>query len=152
MTRKLGHDKVLVIAGDRGNVCTKPCEDQGAVIRTDGKMGDDFAIMLYAKRLVLSRSTIMRAVMFLSPVQKIWYLFGSNRLIDVGADEISLRIWPDVGPHYVCIASKQLEKEYVSNWRPELVPLLLTLNCTWYMDTGILIKSGTDTLLFPWLG
>jgi hypothetical protein len=150
MQRNLGHNNVLLIAGDRGNVCTQPCEAQGAVVRVGRKMSEDFAIMLFAKRLVLSRSTVMRAVMFLSPVTKIWYSFGSSKMPDAGKDGTALSIWPCLGPHYICIPSQEVENVLAFRWGASKVPLLLKEKCRWYLDSGILINSGTDTLKFPW--
>jgi hypothetical protein len=152
MQRKIGHDNVLVIAKDARNVCTDLCRKKGAILHLGDSIEKDFSIMLHAKRLVTSRSTLMRAVMYLSPVAKIWYYFGSSALIDCGMDEWPLHLWPVFGPRQVCIPSREFEKHVVLEWSINKAPLLIKEKCTWYLDTGILNESVRDTIKKVWNG
>jgi hypothetical protein len=150
MERNLGHDQVMVIAHDKANVCTERCADKGAILHLGGDLATDFALMLYSKRFVTSRSTLMRAVMYLSPVPKIWYYFGSSSLIDCGLDDWPWHIWSVFGPHQVCIASREFEDTVIMDWNWKKAELLKNEKCEWYLDTALLNESKRDTIRYSW--
>jgi hypothetical protein len=149
--RDLGHDSVLAVGKDDLHVCTKMCGEMGAKFQFGASLAADFAVMLYAKRLMMSRSTIMRAVMYLSPVWKVWYYFGSAELIDCGLDDWPWHLWSVFGPHQVCIPSRDFEINVVMNWTRHKSPYLLKETCKWYMDTTLMTESGRDTIRKVWV-
>jgi hypothetical protein len=69
----------------------------------------DFGTLLWAERLVLSKSTLVRAAMYLSPVAKTWYNFGGLDVIDWGCGPVWHSIQP-LGPHWHSIPSRRYQK------------------------------------------
>jgi hypothetical protein len=130
MERDKGHDKVQIIAPDSLNYCLKPCIRKGAIFKKQS-LSMDFATMLWAKRLVLSRSTLMRAVMYLSPVEKTWYVFGRMETRDVGMDFLNGQLWPILGGYEYCVPSIEYEENVLFKWDTTKYERVLTDTCTW---------------------
>jgi hypothetical protein len=130
MERDKGHDNVLVVSEDSANPCLQLCLDRGAVFHPHTPWRDDLAILLWAERLVLSRSTFMRLAMYLSPVRKTWYHFGGLDIVDAGCGPVWYYLQP-LGPHWHCIPSADYQKEVILDWNVNKTSRLLRDNCTW---------------------
>jgi hypothetical protein len=132
--RAKGSDRVIIVSYDRRNWCIPVCEKKGAV-HVRGSLAMDFSTLVHAKRMVLSRSTFSRAAMYLSPVEKIWYNFGSMGLLDVSLDDRNHHIWTALGPHDYCAGDYGFEKYVVLRWRPDVYHKVLTDKCAWHHYT-----------------
>jgi hypothetical protein len=130
MARDREHDRVVIVAEDSANPCLQLCLDQGAVWNP-ATLADDLAHMLWASRFVLSRSTLMFAVMYLSPVKKHWYLYGGLNIKDPSLDPV-WHVYAPIGPHWNCLPSAETQIDLIRDWRPWKFRRLLTENCTWF--------------------
>jgi hypothetical protein len=133
MDKDKGHDNVRVIAKDDWNRCMGPVIAKGAVHRKQN-LSQDFSDMIWATRLAVSRSAFMRAVMYLSMVEKIWYRFGRTDMIDPGLDDYGHHIWPVIGPHEYCEPSRDYENSIMMNWAASKYDEVLKHNCTWKFE------------------
>jgi hypothetical protein len=127
------HDKVLLMAEDMSNPCIQVCLDRGAVMSPLSSIENDFAVLLWSRKLVLSRSTLMRPAMYWSPYQKEAYMFGGLNLMDVGWDDVGWNIWRPFGRHWHCKPPGEFVSSVMFNWTkdPAKMGRLLTTNCTW---------------------
>jgi hypothetical protein len=130
-----GHDKVLIVWEDMLNPCVRVCMEKGAVRGRRSSYIHDFSILLWSKRLVLSRSTFSRAAMYLSPHKRIWYVFGGLDPTDPGRGT-GWHVWRPLGEHWHCEPSKEFQIEVMENWGKSNIPRLLTDRCNWFRAFG----------------
>jgi hypothetical protein len=105
MERDRGHDSVLLVSEDLRNPCVQMCMNRGAVLHPHISWRNDLSVLIWAERLVLSRSTFLRPAMYLSPVAKTWYNFGGLDIMDCGCAPVWHLLQP-LGPHW------QIPKDY----------------------------------------
>jgi hypothetical protein len=130
MKRDDGHDNVLLMSEDLANPCIPYCINQGAIWHIHTSWRIDMAILLWARRIVLSRSTFMRPVMYLSPVTKVWYDFGGLNITDCGCGKVWYYVQP-FGPHWRCIPSNDYQRDIILSWNINKMRRIITENCTW---------------------
>jgi hypothetical protein len=130
------HDKVLVISSDLGNPCVQKCIDAGAIWKAS-TFDTDFAHLLWAKWLALSRSSLTHAAMYLSPVVKNWYFFGEFWIKDCVPNKVGFN-FQAFGAHWNCFPSDNYTSEVVLRFRrmsEDHLNRLKTENCTWKFVT-----------------
>jgi hypothetical protein len=127
------HDQVLLVVEDLSNPCIDVCLEHGAVLNPLSPIEIDFAIMLWSRRFVPSRSSLMRAAMYLSPYPKVAYIFGGLNLMDVGRD-VGWHVWKPFGAHWHCQPTEEYVKNVLLDWSKSMENRrrLLTDNCTWF--------------------
>jgi hypothetical protein len=145
MEKDRGHDNVVLVGRSTRNPCVKVCQDYGAKFHPDsfGRLGMRVAILLWAERLVLSRSPMMRAVMYLSPVRKTWYNFGGLGFRDVGCGPIWHSLQP-FGAHWECIPPREYVLDMILDWHPSKVAKMLNGTCRWEYISDIQTRDWID--------
>jgi hypothetical protein len=127
-----GHDSVLLVTQDRANPCVKVCEDHGASFHPINFV--DFPsrlrLLLWTERLVLSRSTLMKAVVYLSPVRKTLYAFGGLNIKDAGCGMTWYFLQP-MGAHWHCTPSRDYQLNVILSWNLDKIGRLLNETCQW---------------------
>jgi hypothetical protein len=153
MNRDLGHDNVVLVSQDTLNPCVKICLDHGATLHPSKfmKFSDRMGVLLWSERIALSRSTVMRAVMYLSPVRKTWYHFGGLNIKDPGCGAVWYFLQP-LGAHWHCIPSQEYQVDMILNWHPSKVSKMVNGTCEWtyipyinsidWIDVRILMEPG----------
>jgi hypothetical protein len=126
----MSRDRVVIATEDEQNPCLQTLLDHGAVWNP-GSLRKDMNLMLWASRFVLSRSTLMLPVMYLSPVKKLWYMFGGLNIRDPGRDRV-WHLYAALGDHWHCLPSHNVQVDVLKNWRPWKAERLLAENCTWF--------------------
>jgi hypothetical protein len=119
------------------NPCANLAIANGAVFKRADFM-TDFATMVWARNLVLSRSSFARAALYLSPFPKNFYVFhGYPNLINARWNDFRTRFL-EHGDHWECRASKEYLDLIVPNgtgaWNSDDAQrtMLLTDRCTWH--------------------
>jgi hypothetical protein len=130
MRRDVGHKDVQVLSEDRRNPCVDIMIQNGAKFFDHSRFIFDLALMIYARRIIWSVSTISKSVMLLSPVKKVFYTF--NEFTGNGSKGRLYRFWR-FGPHEHCVPSKNYTRNVLSsNWMilPEQLELMKKENCS----------------------
>jgi hypothetical protein len=135
-----GHSKVVILSENRLNPCVDVLIARGGVFRDNSSWLTDLTMMVYARRIILSGSSLSKAIMLLSPVRKVFYTF--NEFGPDGSKGRLYRFWR-FGRHWHCIPNTEYyQKVMNSTWKVSDAQLgmMLTENCTW----ETLPRSGYD--------
>jgi hypothetical protein len=130
MERDRGHDQVLLVGEDRKNPCVQLCLDRGGIWHEHRSWKEDYAILLWAERLVMSRSSFMRPIMYFSPVMKIWYNFGGLDVMDCGCGPV-WHVFQPFGAHWHCIPSRSYQEDVLVNWELHKMKRIMNDKCAW---------------------
>jgi hypothetical protein len=96
------HSSVEVFAEDDANPCMEVIFSLANVKWRHQSLREDLALMLSAKRFVLARSSFSRSIVYLSPVDKIFYACSYP--------------WPDLGPHFECTPPEEYAQMIFARW------------------------------------
>jgi hypothetical protein len=127
-------NKSIVVSTDFRNPCVKVAQRNGAKFVHESGI-DDFATLVYAKNLALSRSSFTKAAMYMSPFHKNFYVFeGDPESINDRYFGFMERFL-EHGSHWNCRASKAYQRLIIpdgwGNWTANATQreLLLTDRC-----------------------
>jgi hypothetical protein len=133
-------NKSILIGTDLLNPCAQPLIENGAVF-TPGDFMSDFSTTVWAKHLALSRSSFPRAALYMSAVQKDFYVFeGDADSINYPHNNFMTRFL-EHGDHWECLASEEYKRLIVpggfGNWScsEEQRNLLERDSCEWHRVT-----------------
>jgi hypothetical protein len=96
------HTSIHLFSQDKLNPCVDGILQEANVVWTPQSLDIEIALMLSAKRFVLSRSSFARALVYLSPVTKVFYTCGYP--------------WQDMGPHFECSPTLPYQRLVLDRW------------------------------------
>jgi hypothetical protein len=147
--RQFAHS--IVVCNLPANPCVRIAVGNGAVF-TPGDFMNDFATLVWARNVVVCRSSFPRAAQYMIPVPKNFYVFeGDANSINSRWSSFLYRFL-EHGDHWDCLASKEYHRMIVpagvGHWTasPEQIELLLRDNCTW---KRVLLASRSHRTLPP---
>lgn len=96
----------IVTTSDQKNPCINAAINAGAKYSGWISGREDLSRMIYAKNLVLSRSSFPRAALYLSPIKKQFWVFHGVENRGWNHFDWAKRFFFEFGPHTNCVASK----------------------------------------------
>jgi hypothetical protein len=124
--------RIEVISEDRRNPCLGALIDAGAHFQMRS-LPEDLALMMHARNLVISRSTLGIAAAFLSPyLENLWTFNLSS---------------PRLGEHWDCQPTDHYYQEICAHWRNRPVDVQMMMNSTCKGWKKVL-TSDPDQMLF----
>jgi hypothetical protein len=126
----------IVLCQDWTNPCVNVSVSKGAVF-DPGTFMTAFSKLLWAKNVVLSRSSFPRAALYMSPFRKNFYVFEGDVNSINGRWNMFVVRFLEHGDHWECLASDEYKQEIVpggvGRWRAskEQMELLQRDKCNW---------------------
>jgi hypothetical protein len=127
-----GHTEVELLTADDRNPCVPILIAAGAK-HYGRSFHSDLLAMLYAKRIVVSRTGLAQTVMFLSPVKnRTFYVFGETVSATSSCLPPHSAYW-DLGPHSHCEPDERYVQKVIHSWRikKEQLDLMVKAKCQW---------------------
>jgi hypothetical protein len=96
----------IITTSDQINPCVNASIQAGAKFPGWISGKEDLSRMIYAKNLVLARSSFSRAALYLSPIKKQFWVFHGVENRDWNYFDWAKRFFLEFGSHTNCVASK----------------------------------------------